>query len=209
MQRIFLLGAGGFTKQIIDIFKMRNVNITGIFDDNKVINTSYYYDYKIIDSIKNVYKYIDRNDLLFCGIGDNKIRKDVVSNLTMYNFINVISPLANISKTTKIIGTGNYIGHYVNLISDSTLGNFNFMNDNSMIGHDVTIGDYNHMCPMAVAGGNVNIGNGNLIGTNATINPKITIGDNNIIGAGGIIIKNVDNNNTIVGNPGKIIKRII
>lgn len=209
MQRIFLLGAGGFTKQIIDILKMKNVNITGIFDDNKVINTSYYYDYKIIDSIKNVHKYLDRNDLLFCGIGDNKIRKDVVSNLTMYNFINVISPLANISNTTQIIGTGNYIGHYVNLISDSTLGNFNFMNDNSMIGHDVTIGDYNHMCPMAVTGGNVNIGNGNLIGTNATINPKITIGDNNIIGAGGVIIKNVDNNNTIVGNPGKIIKRII
>lgn len=209
MLRVFLLGAGGFTKQIIDILKIKNVNISGIFDDYKAVNSSYYHDYMIMDNFNNVHKYIEKTDLLFCGIGDNQIRKDVVNNFQMYKFLNVISPLANISASTKIKGTGNYIGHYVNLISDSTIGNFNFINDNSMIGHDVTIGDFNHMCPMAVAGGNVNIGNGNLIGTNATINPKIIIGNNNIIGSGSVVIKNIANNNMIVGNPGIIKKKLV
>lgn len=205
MNRVFLLGAGGFTKQVIDVLKMNKIIVTGIFDDTKPINCIYYNDYKIIDKISNVSKYIDKDDYLFCGIGDNIIRKDIVSNYQMYKFMNVISPLANISTTTKIIGSGNYIGHYVNLISDSILGNFNFMNDNSMIGHDVILGDFNHMCPMAVTGGNVKIGNCNLIGTNATINPKIHIGNNNTIGSGSVIIRNIDHNNIIVGNPGKII----
>jgi sugar O-acyltransferase (sialic acid O-acetyltransferase NeuD family) len=204
MLRIFLLGAGGFTKQVIDILKMSNINICGIFDDYKQINSLYYYNYRIMDNLNNVHKYINKDDLLFCGIGDNKIRKDIVCNFEMYKFINVISPIANISTTTKIIGTGNYIGHHVNLISDSIIGNHNFMNDGSMIGHDVTISDFNHFCPMAVAGGNVKIGNGNLIGTNSTINPKIIIGNNNTIGSGTVVIRNIDDNNVIVGNPGKI-----
>lgn len=206
MLRVFLLGAGGFTKQIVDILKMKQINISGIFDDTKSINSNYYHDYKIIDNIHNIHKYIGKNDVLFCGIGDNTIRKEIVDNLSMYKFINVISPLANISTTTKIMGTGNYIGHYVNLTSDSSIGSFNIINDTSCIMHDVTIGDFNHMCPMSVAGGNVKIGHGNLIGTNATINPKKTIGDNNIIGSGSVIIKDIDSNCTVVGNPGKIIK---
>ena len=206
MIRVFLLGAGGHTKKIIDILKLNNFNINGIFDDNKGINSKYYYDYKIIDNISNVHKYIDKTDFLFCGIGDNKIRQEIVNNLHMYKFLNIISPLASISSSAKITGTGNYIGQYANLSSDITIGDFNIMNDNSSIMHDVNIGDFNHLCPMAVVGGNVKIGNGNLIGTNATINPKIIIGDNNIIGSGAVIIKNVNSNNTIVGNPGQVKK---
>lgn len=206
MNRIFLLGGGGHTKQVIDILKINNIIVTGIFDDTKPINSIYYNNYKIIDKIDNLSKYIDKDDHLFCGIGDNIIRRDIVSNYKMYKFINVISPFAYISRTTNIIGSGNYIGHNVNIQSDCIINNFNIINDNSCIMHDVEIGDYNHMCPMAVAGGNVRIGNCNLIGTNATINPKIHIGNNNTIGSGSVIIRNINHNNIIVGNPGKVIK---
>jgi acetyltransferase-like isoleucine patch superfamily enzyme len=44
------------------------------------------------------------------------------------------------------------------------------------------------------------------IGANAVVKQGITIGRNCMIGAGSVIIKNVPDNSTIVGNPGKIIK---
>lgn len=209
MLRVFLLGAGGHTKQVIDIIKMNNIKISGIFDDAKAINSPYYSDYKILDNLNNVHKYIDKTDLLFCGIGDNQLRKNVIKNFQMYTFLNVISPLAHISASAKINGTGNYIGHFVNLSADTVIGNFNILNDKSCIMHDGIIGDFNHLCPMAVTGGNVKIGNGNLIGTNATVIPTISIGDNNTIGAGAVIIKNVANNNVIVGNPGTLQKKCV
>ena len=44
------------------------------------------------------------------------------------------------------------------------------------------------------------------IGANATINPGITIGENAMIGSGSVVLNNVPDNVTIVGNPGTIIK---
>lgn len=51
------------------------------------------------------------------------------------------------------------------------------------------------------------IGNGTSIGTSAVIIPNIKIGENVIIGAGTVLIKDVPDNCTVVGVPGKIISK--
>ena len=207
MKRLFILGAGGHTKQVIDIFEMNNIKVHGIFDDNKPRGSKYYYDYEIIDSINNAEKYLLKDDLLFCGIGDNKIRGSIIEKFINYQFTNCISPLSIISKRNKMLGQGNYIGHYVNIMGDTTIGVHNIINDGTLVAHDVDIGDFNLLAPHCVFAGGTKIGNYNLIGINASIIPKIIIGNNNIIGAGSVIIKNVSENSTVVGNPGKLIKK--
>lgn len=47
------------------------------------------------------------------------------------------------------------------------------------------------------------MGNHVLIGAGAKVLGAITIGDNVKIGAGAIVLKNVDNHTTVVGNPAK------
>lgn len=44
------------------------------------------------------------------------------------------------------------------------------------------------------------------IGNNATLLPAIVIGENSIVGAGAVVTKDVPNNKTVVGNPGKTLK---
>ena len=82
---LFLIFAGGHCKQVIDIFsEYDNIIINGIFDDfiEKDFN---YRGYKIIDTVDNIYKYINKdNDLLFCCIGDNDIRKKKIDNKRVY-----------------------------------------------------------------------------------------------------------------------------
>jgi len=201
---VYIIGAGGFSKQVVDILKMRNIPITGVFDNLLDKGSTYYYQYPIIDKIDNVKKYLKKDSKLFCGIGDNQFRKNIIQDLPEELFINCISPLSNIS-LTSILGYGNYVGHFSNIISDSKLGNFNFINDGVCIGHDVTIGNYNHLSPHVCLGGYVSIKDINFLGTNSTVIPKINIGNNNIIGSNTNIIKSISDNNKLVGNPAKII----
>jgi len=53
----------------------------------------------------------------------------------------------------------------------------------------------------------VKIGARSFIGANATIIPGITIGSNVTIGAGTIVIKDIPDDVTCVGNPARIIKQ--
>ncbi len=51
------------------------------------------------------------------------------------------------------------------------------------------------------------IGNGCTIGAGAKVLGPITIGDQCKVGAGAIVLKNVPDNCTVVGNPGRIVKK--
>ena len=51
------------------------------------------------------------------------------------------------------------------------------------------------------------IGNGVTIGAGAKVLGPITIGDHSKVGAGAIVLKNVPSNCTVVGNPGRIVKK--
>ena len=47
---------------------------------------------------------------------------------------------------------------------------------------------------------------GSVIGSNVTLFP-VTIGENSIVGAGAVVVRDVPDNCTVVGNPAQIIKR--
>lgn len=55
----------------------------------------------------------------------------------------------------------------------------------------------------------VTIGNNVWIGGSTTILPGVTIGDNVTIGAGSVVVKDIPSNVVAVGNPAKVVKRIV
>ncbi len=200
---VYLFYGGGHCKQVIDIFEENEIKIIGIFDDFKEKNTLVYKKYKVIDTISNAHKYIQNDIKVFCTIGDNYLRK-LIFDTFKNNFINCISKDSYISDSVKI-GSGNYIGVNAIILSDTIIGDNNIINTNANVAHDIIIGDHNHIAPSSTLSGNVNIGNLNLLGTNCTINPKIKIIDNNMIGSGAVIIRNIESNKKVVGNPGRYI----
>jgi putative colanic acid biosynthesis acetyltransferase WcaF len=52
----------------------------------------------------------------------------------------------------------------------------------------------------------ISIGNGTWIAADAFIGPDVAIGDNAVIAARSVVIKNVDHNTIVGGNPAKLIK---
>tara|TARA_B110001469_G_C9480294_1_gene240846 strand:+ start:141 stop:740 length:600 start_codon:yes stop_codon:yes gene_type:complete len=199
MENIALIGSGGHAKVIVDLINELNTyKIIGFFDDDKAAQL---YNIKYLGEIKNIDSSIE--NFIIC-IGNNKIRKNIFENNKNLNWVTLIHPSAIISESA-IIGNGTVVCAGSILQTDVKIGKQCIINTASSIDHECFIDDFCSICPKATLCGQVKIGKISFIGSNSTIIQCIIIGDNCIIGAGTVVIKNIENNCKVVGNPGRII----
>ena len=207
---VYILGAGGHSKQVIDILLEQDsqYRVAGVFDDAKEIGSLYYRGVVVLGDTGAAQEYLDKDGtaMLFCGIGDNATRRRVVGKFDRTRFVNVVASNSCVSGTV-VVGRGNYIGRFASVSADTCLGDFNILNDGCCVTHDVYMGHFNHLCPHGVLGGGVSVGDGNLIGTGATVNPRVRVLSYNTIGAGAAVVKDVCGGVTVVGVPGGVIAR--
>jgi UDP-3-O-[3-hydroxymyristoyl] glucosamine N-acyltransferase len=71
------------------------------------------------------------------------------------------------------------------------------------IAHGVIVGENSLVIAHAMVGGSTVIGDNVWVAPNAALINKITIGDNATIGLGAVVVKNVGENDTVIGNPAK------
>ena len=94
--------------------------------------------------------------------------------------------------SSTMIGYGFAIGHPLSIVVNHTA----VIGNNCNLSHCVTIGS--NKGEAALIGDNV------YIGPNVSIIEDVIIGNNVTIGAGSVIIKNIPDNATVVGNPQRI-----
>lgn len=139
------------------------------------------------------------------GLGFPGVRKRVAEKYrSCCSFPNIIHPSAILTDTVKEMGEGNIIAPNCILTTSICLKNFNFLNLAVTVGHDVVIGDYNVFNPGVAVSGAVNIGDCNLFGVHSSIRQGLTIGSGNILGMGGVLLKDMGNDEIWVGIPAKL-----
>jgi len=119
-------------------------------------------------------------------------------------FTNFIHP--NVDLTMTALGVGNYLQESVIIQAAVRIGNNSSIHIGTMVGHETTIGDSVFIAHACSISGSVQVGDGVTMGTNATILPRLTIGKWATIGAGAVVIRDVPDYATVVGNPAKVIK---
>lgn len=196
---MYLYGASGHGKVIIEILEKENRKIDGIFDDNPHITSLSGYLVQPFPAQFNVLQ----NEMIL-SIGNNRIRKKIAEQIDV-NFGTACHPFSSISHRTQI-GAGTVIMAGVVVNADVTIGKHCIINTNASVDHDCVVEDFVHISPNAALCGNVSIGEGTHIGAGAVVIPGIKIGKWCHVGAGAVVIKDIPDFTTSVGNPAQIIK---
>lgn len=195
---MYLYGASGHAKVIIDILHSRGINISGLFDDNPALTS--------LNGVKVNGKYAGQelDAPLIISIGDNTIRAKIAMELPLEWGLG-IHQSAIISPNVHI-GVGSVIMQGAVVQANAMIGEHVIINTRAAIDHDCEIANFAHISPGAVLSGNIKIGEGAHIGAGAVIIPGIKIGKWCKIGAGAVVIRDIPDHCTAVGNPARIIK---
>jgi len=196
MKKVYLYGAGGHAKVILDILKSNNLTVSEIYDDNPEI--------KIFENIPVVQKNICSP--LIISIGNNAVRKKIAENLSEINYYPAVCAKSAIVSGKAEVDIGTVVMQGVAIQHSAKIGKHCIVNTSASIDHDCKIGDFVHIAPHATLCGNVEVGEGTLIGAGAVVVPNIKIGKWAVIGAGSVVIRDVPDYAVVVGNPAKIIK---
>jgi len=92
------------------------------------------------------------------------------------------------------------------VLGKTSIGKGTKINSLSYIAHNVMVGENNLISVSVLINGSAKIGNNNFIGTGANIRNKVKIGCNTTIGMGSVVISDVLDSTTVVGNPAKELK---
>jgi acetyltransferase EpsM len=196
---MYLYGASGHAKVIIEILENSGILVEGLFDDNVKIDKLCSYNCTLYSPE------IIKNKKLIISIGENKIRETIAKKIGFVDYGNAIDNNSIVSRNSVIeIGTVIMPGAIIN--TGTRIGKHSIINTNASVDHDCILEDYVHISPGSSIAGGIFIGEGTHIGTGASIIPNIKIGKWCIVGAGTVIINDIPDFSVVVGNPGRIIK---
>ncbi|WP_300729750.1 acetyltransferase [uncultured Bacteroides sp.] len=196
---MFLYGASGHAKVIIDILKANRVAIEGLVDDNP--NLSALLEFPVFHSLNP-----DMKEFII-SIGRNRTRKLLAEKLAAQQaeFLTAVHPSAVLSEYAKI-GEGTVVMQGAVVQSCTQIGRHCIVNTGARIDHECRIGDFVHVSPGATLCGNVTVGEGSWIGAGSTVIQGVRIGRWCMIGAGSVVTRNIPDGVLAVGCPCRAIK---
>lgn len=191
---MYLYGASGHAKVVLDILRDQKVNISGLFDDDSSIQVLQ--GIPVISGIR-----YPLGAPLIISIGDNRQRERLSKELKV-QFGKAIHSSAIVSSTASI-GDGSVVIQGSIIQAEASIGNHVIINTGASVGHECIVEDFAHISPHATLCGNVKVGEGTHVGAGAVVIPNIVIGKWCRIGAGAVVIRDVSDHSTVVGNPAK------
>jgi len=210
--KIVIIGASGFGREVLwTIHDCNHVDdqydVLGFIDDDLSLHGKKINELFVLGDINWLTKNLDKNVKCIIAIGNCFIRKQIAEKLEKFGFTfeTLIHPSV-IHSTFVKIGSGSIIQAGCIITVDVTIGEHVHMNLNTTIGHDSIIENFVTINPGVHVNGNTVVKEGSNIGSGTVMKQGLNIGNWAIIGAGAVLISNVPDNSTVVGNPGKIKK---
>ncbi|WP_208113405.1 NeuD/PglB/VioB family sugar acetyltransferase [Photobacterium lutimaris] len=205
IKQLIIIGAGGFTKSIVDSLDHQSYNLVGFIDSFK---KGQHIGFDIIANNIDDIAFPD-DYVYFIGVGDPNTRHQFYTQLNERGLeqINIIDPSAMLAKDVKL-GNGIYIGKMCIINSGTTLADGVVVNTRSLIEHGNDIQCCSNITTNVVLNGDVTVGKRTFVGSCTVVNGQITIGANTIIGSGSVVIRNIGDNIVVAGSPTRLIREI-
>mgnify|MGYP000163701401 CR=1 FL=1 len=205
-KKIHILGYSGHAYVVIDTAISNGDYVKSYFDKEDLKFNPYNLIYSGFEDFENLCSII-KSDFVFPAVGSNILRKKMITLIELLKLkqTKLVHKTASVSISSKI-NISTLVAPRAIINSLVVVGKGVIINSGAIVEHECVIGDFSHVAPAAVLAGNVKLGNHSFIGANATVKEGVSIGNNVVIGAGSVVIKNINNNETWVGNPARRIK---
>ena len=201
IRSIFLVGAGGHGKVVLDALLRSDVAIDEICvsDDDTALLGKELCGLRI--NIPIIQEGTEQG-VFHIAIGNGQIRQNLHSQLlgTGSMPLSVVHPDAVVSRFSTI-GAGSFVAARAIIAPSAAIAEGVIINHGAVVDHDCTVGSFSHIAPNATLGGAVQVGARVLIGAGANILPNINIGDDAVIGAGAVVLNDIAAGETYVGVP--------
>tara|TARA_B100000963_G_scaffold219752_1_gene191575 strand:- start:1288 stop:1929 length:642 start_codon:yes stop_codon:yes gene_type:complete len=202
--KICIVGTGGTGREVFQIIKenLEKLNINPfevcffLVKDNEFNNQKIHGIRTLSESKfnKDIYE-------LVIAVGDPVLKKALYEKFPKsVVYPNIISQHALLSNDVSL-GFGVIICQGAVITCDIEIGNHAYININSTISHDCNIGDFFTCSPGVNISGNCTISNQVFIGASSSIKQGVKICNNTVIGMGSVVVRDINQSGTYVGNP--------
>ncbi len=195
MNKIILIGGGGFSSEVAEVASQNDFKVLGYIDKKKTKSNLTY--------LGNEDEYLTKHDPdhfifpAFAAVDRKGVhsRAKNIEKFKKYKIPALISKHSHISDSVKI-GRGTFIGHGVIINPQTDLDEFVIVNCRSTIGHDVNISSNTIISGHVFIGGSSKIGQNCLIGPGANLMQSSEIGNNVVISIGSNIARRISDGKT-------------
>lgn len=208
MSGLLVLGAGGHGRVVVDTACEMGIWDNIAFLDDRYPELTSSLSWPVIGTIEQAGDFLSEYSDLVIAIGNNLLRVELIERFAQkgFSFPIIVHPTAFISKSAEI-GCGSVVFAQSAINAGSKLGIGCIVNTGATVDHDCILGDGIHISPGAHLAGAVKVGNGSWIGLGSSVIQQISIGNGVVVGAGAVITNSIPNDVTVIGIPGKIVKR--
>lgn len=211
-QKLVIIGAGGFSQDVLDILDACNCMKAQFEILGYIVESKYGEPGTEINGLPILgdFDWFGSYQHKVCAIstvGAPEVRFHLVKRSKEWGvpFCNLMHPTAILTRQLSV-GVDVVLAAGCIIAFNTRIGNHVHVNLDCTIGHDAILEDFVTLAPGVHVSGNVTVGMGAQIGTGANIIEKVRIGEWSVIGAGSTIVRDVPPNTTVVGVPGKVIK---
>lgn len=198
IDKVYLYGASGHAKVVMDIAKLAYLDVPCLIDDNPLVNE--------LAGLPVIHSAEGKSPLIVT-IGNCQIRKKIVEKLRNKEYVTVVHPQTIKADSVKL-GYGTVVMAGAILNPFVKVGNHCIINSGASLDHDVVIGDFVHIAPHCTLCGEVSVGDGTWVGAGTTVIQGVHIGKDCFIGAGAVVVRDIPDKTLCYGNPARVIKKI-
>ncbi|MEM1221359.1 MAG: acetyltransferase [Verrucomicrobiota bacterium] len=207
MKDLFILGAGGFGREVLGWLKdLPDYNVkwkvAGFLDDNKKALDRFDIPYKVECTLTD---WSPKTDALYvCALGKPEVKQRICRQMleSGATFISLIHPSSIIGDRVTL-GQGVVICPRVTLTCDVKVGDFAMINCHSSAGHDSSVGSWATISAHCDLTGGTRVGDSAFLGSGVSIIPSKSVGKNAVVGAGSVVIRSVPDGVKVFGNPAR------
>ncbi len=208
-RRLIYLGAGPYPYAMFDCLGSRDgrpYELAGFVQNLDVNRRGETFEGYPVHWVEDLAPLVSTHDFV-CPVADPAAKKKFVEQVKPYGvrFPTVAGELTHIS-TRSEIGEGLCLSRLSTICSHCRIGRHLTVMISVVISDEVVIGDYVFIGAGTKTGGGVEIGDGSFIGLNSAIRDHVKIGKNVTVGTGSVVVKDVPDGVTVVGNPARIVE---